>query len=820
MIFYSHSQKNSEGKKEGSKFLRDHNEGVKENALNGFYDQINLPYEIEYLKQILSDVCDLHDLGKYTQYFQKYLLGESMNFNANLKRHSFIGACTIFNKYWEQNDFISVICYFLILKHHDNLNEFVTNFKGAFLDARDYNENVLWKQKQSILSEIEIVENELKGHELAKNIDFPNFQKGRKKARQFERNPNIQNYFLTNYLFSLLIEGDKLDASDTETHTRNPIPISVVDDYIVKIIKERNIDLTNPQNKLRKEVREIVVGHLRNDEILKERLFTLTAPTGIGKTLTSLDFAIKLKAKIKEKEGRDAQIICALPFINIIEQTLSEYQNVLPKDIELLAHYQFADVFEQDRKGEANREDEKAYNEKLMQLDTWQCDVVITSFVQLLHTLIGYRNKILKKFNHLAGSIIIMDEVQNIALNLVPLVGASLYYLAEILDARIILMTATEPLIFPLANKEILNMRSVEAKAFPLLPNAKSVFQKFKRTKLVPLDLEKGPIQVEDFLEVFENKWKSQNSCLIVCNTVNRSIEVFNKIKELIEDQDDDFINPVYYLSTNTIPFHRLDTIKKIKKDLKSEEKNIKPILVATQCVEAGVDLDFDIGFRDISPIDSIVQVAGRVNRNNDPDREYSPVYIMNFGDCDKVYGRHSSTQVKEALKTESGEILERDYYDLVEKYFAGKSETYEPSRNIFKAMETLKYDGIKDEIDDYKTVSSFQVIEGNNKLRSVFIATNENIDLSKHKSAKQVLIAFEKLKNKKIGKNVFNKDFKRDFQQRIVTVPEYYLNHLDEERFKITDDIYQITDEFIGDLYIETGFNRNVPDAPIYLSF
>jgi len=784
MIFYSHSKTDKQHNRYGSKRLIDHINGVKGNALNSLYPNTSLPLSPDVLEQFISDICDLHDLGKYTLYFQDYLLGR--NYHCQLKRHSFIGACTIFNKYFDKDSKLATIGFFLIVKHHGNLDAIGQSFKDK--DKKFEQEN-LEKQRVSIIGNSSIVSEELGDENLMDSIQWPEPRKGWLQAMTLRKVSDISNYFLTNYTFSLLIEADKLDASDTPLYKRKAIPTKLVDEYIARIVKERNIDLENPQNKLRTAVKHTVTAHIKDDAILEHKLFALTAPTGIGKTLTALDFAIKLKEKIRKKEDRNPQIICALPFINIIEQTLEEYHKVLPNDISVLAHYQFADVFEQDRQNKIDPDDEKAYEEKLMQMDTWQADVVITSFVQLLHTLIGYRNKILKKFNHLAGSIIIMDEVQNIPLNLVPLVGASLYYLANILDARIILMTATEPLIFPLANQEILQERNVEAKAFPLLPDAKDVFQQFKRTKLIPINLEKE-ITPDEFVELFLQKWDTSLSCLIVCNTVNRSVEVFEKVKETIEIQNQLATHPVFYLSTNIIPFHRIRVIQQIKK------------------------------LKKVAPIDSIVQVAGRINRNNDLARMYSPVYLMNFGDCDKVYGRLSASQVVEALKTTSGFIPEDDYYGLVRKYFQAKTETYEVSRNIFKAMETLKYDGTSEERKNYNTVSSFQVIRQNNQLRSVFIATDTNIDTAKHKTAKEVLEAFDLLKKREYSKDKFNKDFKRDFQQRIVNIPNYYLENLVDERFKLTEYMYVIPEKFVAQYYTEIGFNRDIPEPPLFLTF
>ena len=820
MIFYSHSKRLKNGSVIGTKELTIHIEGVRNIAVRSIHTGIQMPVSKSLFTSLIFDLGNYHDLGKYTIFFQDYLMGRP--YKNRLKQHSFIGACTILKKNQNlESELLSLIGYFLIAKHHSNLDDLLK----CFILKDDSDKELYEQQKKTILDYESKVISDFKNNNPIPflNFDFKkDFRKARKAAKRIQFNRDIRNYFLTNYAFSLLIEADKLDASDTSIHTKKPIPVSSVDSYIQQIVKERNIDITNPQNILRTEVRAEVLAHLKNKEILKEKLFTLTAPTGIGKTLTALDFAIQLKELIKQKENRDAQIICALPFINIIEQTYSEYKNVLPEEINLLAHYQFADVFEQDRKGTLDPDDGQAYKQKLMQMDTWQCDVVITSFVQLLQTLIGYRNKVLKKFHHLAGSIIIMDEVQNIKLTQVPLIGAVLYYLAELLDARIILMTATEPRIFQLANQEILIPRNKEAKPFDLLPSAKDIFQQFKRTKLVPLNIEDEAIDAVGFLKIFKAKWEEGQSCLIVCNTVNRAIEIFNLIKNYISEKELLQKHPVESLTTNIIPFHRLYTIDKIKRDLKNEDKVIKPILIATQCVEAGVDLDFDVGFRDLSPIDSIVQVAGRVNRNNNPAKEYSPVYIINFGDCDKVYDKGASVQIIKALKTEEGFILEAAYYDLVAKYFEEKLAAYELSRKIFEAMEELRYTSDNDDI----TVSSFQVIEPSNRLKSVFIETDEKIDLinSKNKSAKEVLQGFEDLIGREISKTEFKKKFNRSFQQRMVNVPFYYLNNfVEDDTLQLSDGVYKVPNNLLETYYdSQTGFIRkpNKKPEPITLSF
>jgi CRISPR-associated endonuclease/helicase Cas3 len=575
---------------------------------------------------------------------------------------------------------------------------------------------------------------------------------------------SIENYFLINYLFSLLIEADKLDASETDIYTRRPIAANAVDKRFL-----------NSTHELRTRVRHEVVSKLENKAILNERIFTLTAPTGVGKTLTALDFALKLKNQVPELAT--AQIIYALPFINIIEQGLEEYEKTLNAEkshntdgVKILGHYQYADVFGEK---ETDEDFEKGYRQKAMETDTWQADIVITSFVQFFQTLIGYRNKLLKKFNHLAGSIIILDEVQTLRLEQLPLIGAALHYLTHYLNTRVILMTATKPKIMDLAFEFILEKEGVKKyEVTELLHSNKDIYEGYKRTKIVPLlnyKFESDDLEQEFINNLFVSNWQQGKSCLIVVNKVTRSIDLFKAMKKRFDTEG----SPVYYLSTNLTPLERKKRIDKIKAEMNDKDYPKKPIVISTQLIEAGVDLSFEMAFRDLSPIDSIVQVAGRVNRHTpdpqNPKHEHLPVYIMDFGDCKKIYGEITQSQASKALGKQP-KFLESEYLELVDSYFdiISKKGSFEKSIKIFEAMKTLRYDGKK---TNETYVSCFEIIEQQSNVVSVFI----NL-----KTANAALEAFYKLKTKlsdlerKKLKKDFDKNHKRNFNQHIIAVPKY----------------------------------------------
>jgi len=795
MEFYSHAFKDENGKKRGSKKLSNHTQGVLAKALERLFNLVNFRYSNEELRNLIKEVCLFHDLGKYTNYFQNYLLGES-GYDEVLKRHARFGAYAIHTKF-NNNLLLAYLAYYLVKNHHGNLHfphddEFLISERLSNNLTDNFNSQL--KTITPFISEISVdsaIEN------LEAYLKVPNWKKIYRFLEDWtEDERDIENYFLINYLFSLLIEADKLDASDTEVFSFSKIPPNAVDLFLSKKPSQ------SEQNKLRNKVRKEVIEKLNEPDILDYRLFLLAAPTGIGKTLTALDFALKLRDKL----SYEAQIITGLPFINIIEQTICEYEKVLsPHNIKVLGHYQFADVLGREKNNKKNGKKENGYNQRRMELNTWQGDVVVTSFVQLLETMISNKNRLLLKFNHLAGSIIIMDEVQSLRLEQVPLIGAVLYFFSKHLNTRFILMTATKPLIFELADSEILskkyNIQSSESVKH-LLDKPECIFNKFHRTKIVSLIDEKIK-KSEEFLSVFKEYLKPNKSCLIVCNTVNRSIEIFNVVKGILNDGKN--VRPVFYLSTNIVPASRLGIIEAIKDCLTNKEY---PILVATQVVEAGVDLDFDMGFRDLAPIDSIVQVAGRINRENSCDRKYSPLYIIDFGDCEKIYGAITRSQAKLAL--EEKEILEPDYFKLVEKYFLNISikNSYSFSRKLFEGMKRLQYEGEKNE--DFIPVNHFKIINESGNTVAVFVELNNEA-----KCAKESFLARFNSKTreeKNLLKEKFEKNHKRTFYQHIINIPEYLtedLPFLDESIIDLG--IKYISSEIIDDWYIEAniGFNR-----------
>jgi CRISPR-associated endonuclease/helicase Cas3 len=798
MSYYSHNKKLSDGSIIGDKLLKEHVDGVLDKVFSSLNPQVDFGWQPEELKSFVKLLVKLHDLGKYTQFFQNYLL-DIKPIDFSLKQHSRIGGLTAYNLFKEQDHKKAILLLYLIFMHHSKL----TNLTDLGSKINSRLECVFKKQKANINPFLIEIEKELGVKQLANNLFFPDDKQLRLIRRTVKiwskKEAAIKDYFCTNYFFSLLIESDKLDASKTQQYHPTTLPQTAVDDRfgIPNKLSVKEVTSGVDTNGLRDFCRYEVIKNLADPQILTHHLFTLTAPTGIGKTMIALDFALKLRKKIKKNLGYEARIIYALPFINIIEQALDEYEKTLP-DSKILAHYQFADLFGRDKDESKNsnssteNEEEENYQTKLMSLDTWQADIVITSFVQFFETLIGNQNKLLKKFNHFAGAIIILDEVQTLRLDQMPLIGATLFYLAKFMKSRILLMTATKPKIFDLAQQNILEEEGEIVDTLELLPCYQKVFRAFRRTQIIPLlDLElDGESSNEEFLnKVFKKYWTPKRSCLIVCNTVKRSIELYEKIHHFLVKND--YHNPLHYLSTNVVPIHRLKRIETIKNELK---KFSSPILISTQVVEAGVDLDFDMGFRDLGPVDSLIQVAGRINRNNNPNKQNSPLYIIDFKEANKIYGTITSEQVKKAL-AEKKMFFEQDYLALVSRYFdcisSSNRISFHEFKEIFYAMKSL----------NYNLVADFKIIAESAWTSTVYIKLADDVIDYEDKHLQMV--------TGKITREKFDRNYKRDFQQRMITIPTKLTQELDYLHAK--EDKIKIAYEALSGHYKpSTGFNRD----------
>lgn len=654
----------------------------------------------------LSEAAEIigkcHDVGKYTHFFQKYLSGERVR--GDLSTHSKLSAIFaswLINK--RLNDpFLAVAGFICVDSHHGSLKSF------SLLERADpawLGEHIIMEQVKSVRRNIDKVSNEMDEIDLQEFPDFiSNFEAflpeiswtlrlaaiSRLKLEERERWRSYYNTLLT---YSALIDADKKDAGGVKAIGRGTLPSDLVSKYIGERFAPANSSKINMLRKsIFSEVDECLTAALTD----APRIITITLPTGTGKTLLGIHAALK----ISEALGYTRIVYC-LPYINIIEQTharvedaLSVYYGRKPDIFTLLKHHHLFFPSQESK--------DVPLDKILLLVDSWESRFVVTTFEQLLRSIIGCRNSLLKKFHNLAGSILILDEVQAIPLEYWRLVRDALLYLAENFNMRIILMTATMPAIF-------------SGKSVELVPNPERYFKHMDRTELIP-QLEKA-LTAEEFTDFFLSKWTKGASALLVVNTIGTSKRVYRRLVERLREEavrvgsNDESLDPtkvvLAYLSTSIIPAERKRRIELLKR-LLEERRSV--ILVSTQVVEAGVDLDFDLAFRDLGPLDSIVQVAGRCNRNW--RLPVGRVYILRIvdengrEDSKKIYGSVLPERTMELIAHKKS-IREHELAELMRQYYEDVSYrmNVEKHPGCMKLLERIK-------ALDFQELAHFSLIE------------------------------------------------------------------------------------------------------------
>lgn len=724
----------------------------------------------------LIGVC--HDFGKGTRYFQRYLLETNPSIQRSLKNkkeyhHGLISAVFtyyILKKYIDLlNDknilkYTPIIGYLIVKRHHGNLKD----AEDEILELDEDTLEIIDLQIKSLdTSELKTIYEKLfDGYDISFDIDtFCNeyrsitndILKNRRKFIKLLKKEQFTGYYLiTLTLYSILINSDKIDASSIDVSSEIEISPELVDKYKVEKGFQNNEGI---MNKVRNEIYEEVTESIEKLD-LNKKIYSISVPTGSGKTLTSLSFALKLKSRLREEKRIKAKIIYSLPFLSIIDQNYDVFEDVFktvetanPSEEVLLKHHHLADIFYR------TQDDEEFEGLKgLFLIEGWNAEIIVTTFVQFFHTIVSNKNRSLRKFHTIANSIVILDEIQSIPHKYWLLLKQIISGFAEYFNTYFIFVTATQPLIFDPEKGEIVE----------LVKNKDTYFRKFDRVKL---NINLNPMDMAHFKEIIESEVKnnSEKDFLFVLNTVKSSLGVFNHLKNL-ELKNSDY----YYLSTNIIPKERLKKIKKIKE--KSENRKI---IVSTQLIEAGVDIDVDVVYRDFATIDSINQVSGRCNRNSSKSSR-GQVNIVILKDERKEFHRYIYSsflidKTKEVLKDFPSEIYEKDLLFLNNNYFRKVKDTSseDESKELLSYINELKF----------KTLTSdFRLIDDKTGYEKI------DVFVENDKEAAEIwkeYLAMKSLKNPLDRKEKFL-SIRKKFNEYIISVPKKDFSCEELEDFNI----------------------------------
>jgi CRISPR-associated endonuclease/helicase Cas3 len=547
-----------------------------------------------------------HDVGKGTPFFQTYLLDDKAKVDPFLKSHAMISS--LYCSWVILNDpaisatnkkFLALAASIVIQGHHRSLKSRI-----KYLSNLDYfNENDIFSKQ---IESFKVYEQEIE--------TITTFDLGIKSFREFCLSwqsylfyfskdiillqnvifkDKMEPYFIINMLFSALIDVDNFDAAELERPSRPPLDLDTVKNYV-----QKNFTQTTEIDRLRKVLFEYVDKQKQFDLANRHRIFTLTAPTGLGKTFTSINFALNLRKQIELETGNKPRIIYVAPFLSILDQNMEALQKVFLGDKEndnnkmtntslLLMHHHLSPI---DYHDDTFKNEGYSTSQSELLVHGWNAEVIVTTFIQFFNMVFGRYTSQLRRLDNAIGSIVILDEVQSIPFELWSIVREGLLYLSKKFSFTIILMTATQPMIFEKEEAIEVAKTSEEIRTIP-----QRVSFVIKNDHKITLN--EFCNEMNDLISKYQDK-----NILIELNTIFTAKECIDNIHS---DNHD-----IRFLSSQVIPKHRRPRINHIKHQL-DDNNNKKVILVTTQVVEAGVDLDFDIAVRDIGPIDSIVQTAG-----------------------------------------------------------------------------------------------------------------------------------------------------------------------------------------------------------------
>lgn len=496
------------------------------------------------------------------------------------RHHSYLQNFEDMMSFWRELDYEETL---------QTLNEFLDNIEIKYLNEQEWKRSIWvnWHSKYLLDSEI--------------------------KAEEVWLRMKI--------LYSIFITADRLDSLNIDKIAFEKISYkkSNFDTYLAKLPK-------NELSQWKNNIREITLENA--DKITKPGIYTISLPTGAGKTIIGLQTSMKLAQKFSLNS-----VIYVLPFISIVDQNAEVAKNIYDK------------VQEDHHLMNAYRENEDLTNLErfVISFRYFKDPLIVTTLAKLWELIYSSNSNDSMSFHRLKDAVVILDEPQSIPPEYWQGFGETLTFLSEKLGTYFILMTATQPKI---------------AKGVELAP--KTSFPKNRH--IYHISDEKK--YLSDIKPLVENK--SNKSSLIILNTKKEALNVYIELRNTLR-------NNLFFLSAWVIPSERIKRINKLKE---LESKNEPRNLISTQVVEAGVDLDFDYVIKDLSPFDSIIQAAGRCNRNM--RNKIGEIYVMEIIDENNIHGRSYCSYVYDSISLGiTKEILfknkkfsERDVQKLLDEYY------------------------------------------------------------------------------------------------------------------------------------------------------
>lgn len=386
--------------------------------------------------------------------------------------------------------------------------------------------------------------------------------------------------FFTRMIYSCLVDADFLDTEGFTSPQKKAERLTAESERMTELKALLDAHLATFAEKAEPTpvnvARQKILAQCRAMAGLPPQIFSLTVPTGGGKTLSSLAFALD-HAVVNNLR----RVIYAIPFTSIIEQNARVFQDILGREQVLEHHCNFK---------ENDEPEEAVYNRRRgLAAENWDAPLVVTTNVQLFESLFSNKPSRCRKLHNIAGSVIVLDEAQAIPTEYLEPCLAALRELVTHYSCTVVLCTATQPAL------DDAKLRTSLPDIHEIISNPHQLYNELRRTqvrfigKLTDVEL--------------AGKLDAERQVLCIVSTKPQARALFEQLQER---------DGVYHLSTNMYPEHRRRTLTEIRARLNAKEPCR---VVSTSLVEAGVDLDFPVVYRAMTGLDSIAQAAGRCNR-------------------------------------------------------------------------------------------------------------------------------------------------------------------------------------------------------------
>ena len=620
-----------------------------------------------------------HDLGKYGELFQRRLIGKEKNID-----HWSAGAWFVLQKYRY------IAAAMAIQGHHVGLQA--------------CNKNALLKLDPEKLKEqhplnLKLSENDI--DKLIKHLKHDSLPIPEPNTEHRAMYPAIAQTAAAmldvRMLFSALVDADfieteawfEMDENRKRRYRESGLPLEPakalgwLQSYLHELTQKPSS--SSSIQKLRTDLLNACLEAASSSP----GLFTLTAPTGSGKTLSMLAFALTHAAKYNLR-----RIIVVIPYLTIIEQTVQVYRQFLAQhmpasrlDRYILEHHSLSGI----RTGDGIIQEDEDYGKRLL-AENWDAPIIVTTNVQFLESLFSNRPSACRKLHRLAKSVILFDEVQTLPVSLAIPTLATLSHLAERYHSTIVFATATQP-AFNHLDKFVRQYCTSGWQPREIIPKAADLFSRAKRVTLKWPDRSISWSDLTDMLV-------QHKQVMCVVNLKRHAKNLFDTLRR----RDD---QPVFHLSTNMCPAHRQEVLAKVRL-LLDDDKPCR--LIATQCVEVGVDIDFPVVYRALGPLDAIAQAAGRCNRNGLTASGEVYVFKPELEDERRPYPDGAYEQATDITKLLLAQLgvngMDISEPELFQKYYRTLYDFACPEKHKKELIESIKLQDFSEVSKQYRVIS------------------------------------------------------------------------------------------------------------------